>query len=652
MVSAVSSDSCYFCGNKRHPRIKCPAKEVFCNRCNKKGHFIKVCRSARSESTSTSASTNFTPTLASIAAPSGNGLEKSKCPIFIQNSRVQALIDSGSTDSFISQLLVEQLSLDVKKSEGQVHMASTSLCSQILGVCFVDILINDRTYKNVALKVMKDLCADVLLGLDFQSQHQSVLLNFGGTKEPLTVSSLSMFKTEPPQLFNNLSPNLKPIAAKSGQFRENDKEFIHREILRMTEEGIIQPSMSPWRAQVVVTSGERSKKRLVIDYSQTINRFTQLDAYLLPRVDEIVNKIAKFKYYSTIDLKSAYHQIPLWEEDRPYTAFKGDGALYEFTRMPFGITNGVAAFQRKMDEFVAEENLKSTFAFMDNITICGMSIDEHNQNLANFKKAAQHRNLTLNLDKCNFNVTSLNYLGYLISHDEIKPDPDRLKPLKELPLLTDQKSLKRVMGLFSYYSRWIPSFSDKISPLVKSKSFPLSPECVDAFEKLKLDIEHSVVGAIDESLPFKVEADASHVAISGILNQNGRPVAFFSRTLQGSELKHPPTEKEAAAIIESICHWRHLLTGKYFKLITDQKSVVFMLDKNVRSKIKNDKIYRWRVELSCYTFDIIYRKGVENIAADAISRIHCSSQSSVTLKSIHDSLCHPGVTRMTAFLRN
>ena len=168
---------------------------MFCNRCNKKGHFAKVCRSARSESTSTSASTNFTPTLASIAAPSGNGLEKSKCPIFIQNNRVEALIDSGSTDSFISQLLVEQLSLDVKKSEVQVHMASTSLCSQILGVCFVDILINDRTYKNVALKVMKDLCADVLLGLDFQSQHQSVVLNFGGTKEPLTVSSLSMLKT-------------------------------------------------------------------------------------------------------------------------------------------------------------------------------------------------------------------------------------------------------------------------------------------------------------------------------------------------------------------------------------------------------------------------------------------------------------------------
>ena len=256
-VSAVSSELCYFCGNKRHPRIKCPAKEVFCNRCNKKGHFAKVCRSARSESTSTSDSTNFTPTLASIAAPSGNGLEKSKCPVVIQNNRVQALIDSGSTDSFISQLLVEQLSLDVKKSEVQVHMASTSLCSQILGVCFVDILINERTYKNVVLKVMKDLCADVLLGLDFQSQHQSVVLNFGGTKEPLTVSLLSMFKTEPPQLFNNLSPNLKPIAAKSRQFSENDKEFIHREIQRMTEEGIIQPSTSPWRAQVVVTSGER-----------------------------------------------------------------------------------------------------------------------------------------------------------------------------------------------------------------------------------------------------------------------------------------------------------------------------------------------------------------------------------------------------------
>ena len=409
---------------------------------------------------------------------------------------------------------------------------------------------------------------------------------------------------------------------------------------------------SPWKSQVVVTKNERSKKRLVIDHSETINRFTQLDAYPLPNVDELVNKIAKYKYFSTIDLKSAYHQIPLRKEDRPYTAFEADGGFHQFTRMPFGITNGVACFQRSMENFIFEEEIDDTFGFMDNVTICGMNENEHDENLEKFNEAAKRRNLTFNKDKCTFRTTSLNFLGYNISQGEIKPDVERLKPLRYLPIPHNSKSLKRVICLFSYYSKWIKNFSDKIAPLVKSKSFPLSLECQNAFQNLKVDIENSVVCAIDENEPFELETDTSDVAILGVLNQNGRPVAFYSRTQQGPELKHPPTEKEACAIIESVRHWRHLLTGKHFKLITDQKSVSLMFDQHMKSKIKNDKIYRWRLELSCYSFDIIYRKGIENVLPDTFSRVYCSALSNDSLKSLHESLCHPGVTRMTAFGRS
>ena len=153
---------------------------------------------------------------------------------------------------------------------------------------------------------------------------------------------------------------------------------------------------------------------------------------------------------------------------------------------------------------------------------------------------------------------------------EIKPDPERLRPLKEMPALHDNKSMKRVLGLFSHYSKWISNFSTKVAPLVKNKVFPLSENCLRAFELLKLDIENSVVCAIDEESPFELETDASDVAIAGVLNQNGRPVAFFSRMLQKSELNHPAVEKEAYAIIDSVRHWRHFLAGKHFKLITDQ----------------------------------------------------------------------------------
>jgi transposase InsO family protein len=207
------------------------------------------------------------------------------------------------------------------------------------------------------------------------------------------------------------------------------------------------------------------------------------------------------------------------------------------------------------------------------------------------------------------------------------------------------------LGLFSYYSRWIPAFSDKVKPLSSCKTFPLSQQAVDAFESLKKSVEKAVITAVDESIPFDVETDASDVALAATLNQNGRPAAFFSRTLQGSELKHAAVEKEAQAIIEAVRHWRHFLTGRHFTLKTDQKSVSYMFDVQHKGKIKNDKIMRWKLELACYSFDIVYRPGKSNVAPDTLSRATCATTSD-SLYNLHESLCHPGVTRLYHFARS
>ena len=214
------------------------------------------------------------------------------------------------------------------------------------------------------------------------------------------------------------------------------------------------------------------------------------------------------------------------------------------------------------------------------------------------------------------------------------------------------KSLKRILGFFSYYSRWIKNFSEKIGLLVNTKSFPLAPEALASFQSLKKDIADSVVCAIDENASFTVESDASHSAIAATLNQSGRPVAFFSRTLRGSELKHASVEKEAQAVIEAVRHWRHFLTGRHFTLVTDQQSVSFMFDTKHQGKIKNENIMRWRMELLCYHFDIMYRPGVENIPPDTFSR-GCASvtPAAIELTELHDDLCHPGVTRMAHLVR-
>ena len=148
---------------------------------------------------------------------------------------------------------------------------------------------------------------------------------------------------------------------------------------------------------------------------------------------------------------------------------------------------------------------------------------------------------------------------------------------------------------------------------------------------MKEDLKSAALRPIDPSLPLVVETDASDHAIAASLNQDGRPIAFFSRMLNASEFNHPSVEKEAYAIVESLKYWKHYLLGRRFTLITDQRSVSFMFDNSKHGKIKNDKIARWRVDLSDYNYDIVYRPGKENRCADALSRDSITSSTCAAL---------------------
>ena len=194
---------------------------------------------------------------------------------------------------------------------------------------------------------------------------------------------------------------------------------------------------------------------MVIDYSQTINRFTELDVYPLPRIDQQVNELAKWKWFSTLDLKSAYYQVPLATEDRAYTAFEADGKLCQYCCLPFGVPNDDSCFQRIIDSVIADNELKQTFAYLDNITIGGFDKADHDCNLKMFLDAASKINLTFN------DVTEIDILGYRISQGSIRPDPERLRPLIELPIPKSSKELKGCLGMFAYYARWIRNFSGK-----------------------------------------------------------------------------------------------------------------------------------------------------------------------------------------------
>ena len=330
-------------------------------------------------------------------------------------------------------------------------------------------------------------------------------------------------------------------------------------------------------------------------------------------------------------------------------------AQIQYTRLPFGVTNGVSFFQRLVDELIEKYKLSGTFAYLDNITVSGVNKNDHDIKLNALLNAAKSEGLTFNDSKCTYCRTEIDLLGYRVSHNVIQPDPERLRPLLEMKCPNSKSELRRVIGMFSYYAKWVHNFSHKIRPLIQanlSSSFPLSEKSLNAFNLLRKELCSACLTCIKEGVPFVVECDASNHTLSSTLNQGGQPVAFHSRTFTPTEFRYSTVEKEAVAIIDAVRKWSHFLYGKRFTLLTDQQAVSYMFNPTKIGKIKNNKIQLWRSELGNFNYEIKHRPGAQNLAADALSRLCSMSPHPLNLRDIHNRLGHPGVTRLSHFIRS
>ena len=647
----VDQKTCMFCGRDRHPREQCRARNSTCRNCLKKGHWDVVCKAPKAGVSSISqqpveATTPWAPAMYSLGSFHPKVVQSAS----VNHVPARALADTGANITCISKKFADDHHLEVFQCDKVVQLAAKHT-ARVKGFTIADLEFQGHTYPSKALDILPDLVEEVVIGTDLMEEHDSVTIQFGGSKAPLVLNSLSHLSVTAPSLFSNLTSDCAPVAAKSRRYSAADTAFINEQVDKLLASGIIEPSHSPWRAQLLVHRSPNHKTRMVVDYSETINRFTELDAYPVPLIEDVVAEMAKYNVYTSLDAKDAYNQLLMQLLDRPYTAFQAGKGFYQFTRVPFGLRNSGAVFQRVMDTMIKGEDLKGAVFYVDNAYIGGVDQADHDRNLAKFLEASRKLNITFNVSKTVLSSNSLSILGHYICNNTIRPDPERVKPLLDLPPPNSLPEQRRVVGMFAYYSRWIAKFSEFIHPIVKNTKFPLSGEALNGFNKLKSVLAEAALQPILDNVPFTVETDASNFAIGATLNQNGKPVAFLSRTLQGSELHHSAVEKEAYSIVEALRKWHHLLYGQQFSLVTDQRSVAFMFDTRHKSTIKNAKILRWRIELSALSFNIMYRPGTENAAADAFSRVS-SILNKESLKDIHSSLCHPGVTRLYHYVRS
>ena len=625
-LNVIKKNACTRCGYYNHVNKHCPALTARCKKCSMIGHYAKRCKT-KSVRPASIASTGTDFNQLSIEYKCKHccrlNLESfNKDYVIINNKNILTLFDTGSDENFISESVLSYIGNPklVQVKEMRVRLADGNETLLINKACNIDLTYKSKLYKNVRLLVFSSTLNDLILGGPFFKLHNKIVFSPNGDLPSFQVARLEalrpLMEVAP---FQHLSSDIKPIAIKSRKYSPGDEEFISSEISRLLDLNIIEESSSPWRAQLLVVK-KSENPRLVIDYSQTINRFTYADAYPLPNIETLVNGLAANNYFTKIDLKNAYHQIPINSRDYKYTAFEANGRLFHFKRLSFGLTNGSQCFQRVMNSLVERYKLSKVYPYLDDITIAGTTKEEHDNNLSAFLKVARSHNLTFNDKKCIYGVKSIKILGYEISDNQLRPDPDRMQGIINYPIPDNMKSLGRLRGMLAYYARWIRNFSGKIEPLVKA-TLPLNEMAVSSIRELIKELGNSVRAPINYDKPFVVETDASKHSISGTLSQEGRPVSFFSRTLNKSEISHSIIEKESYAIIESIRRWHHLLKIMPFKIITDQRSVSFIFDDKHEGVIKNEKIARWKIELMPYKFTIEYRPGRENVAADALSRM-------------------------------
>lgn len=420
-----------------------------------------------------------------------------------------------------------------------------------------------------------------------------------------------------------------PINTKQYRYPPIHKQEIQKQVNELLENDIIRASTSPYNSPLWIVpkkpdSQGNKRWRMVIDY-RMLNEKTIGDAYPLPSINEILDQLGGARYFSVFDLASGFHQIGMSEGDIEKTAFSTPHGHYEFTRMPFGLKNAPATFQRLMDSVLSGLQGAEMFVYLDDIVIYANSLKDHSHKFNKLAERLRVANLKLQPDKCEFLRREVAYLGHIISEDGVKPDPNKLRAVKEFPRPKNAKNIKQFLGLAGYYRRFIQNFSKISKPLTtllkKETRFTWSDAQETAFTRLRDALcEEPVLQYPDFTKSFIVTTDASDTAIGGILSQGeigkDRPVAYASRLLHGAELNYSTIEKECLAIVFSVEHFRSYIYGREFTLVTDHKPLVWMHS----VKDPTSRLLRWRLRLAEYEYKVVYKAGKTNVNADALSR--------------------------------
>lgn len=407
-----------------------------------------------------------------------------------------------------------------------------------------------------------------------------------------------------------------------------DKKEIEKQIARLLENKLIEESYSPFAAPVTLAfkKDENKKSRLCIDFRE-LNKIVIPQAQPFPLINDLIIKTRNCKYFTSLDINSAFWSIPLRVEDKHKTGFITQEGHFQWTCLPFGLKTAPAIFQRILSNILRKHNLK-VFSenYIDDILIFSESFEEHIEHIEKVIKAIVQEGFRLKFKKCTFAAKSVKYLGHIIEHNTVRPLKDNLVSIQNFPTPKNQKNIRQFLGKINFYHEYIPRSSILLDPLHKllrkNEKFIWTEGCEKAFREIKkLLCSQPVLEIFDKDLPIHIYTDASLEGIGAIFKQvqeNGKekPVAYFSKKLNEAQKRKKAIYLECLAIKEAVKYWQHWLIGRKFTIFSDHKPLENM---NIKART-DEELGELSYYLSQYNFEIKYIPGKDNIEADSLSR--------------------------------
>ena len=431
-----------------------------------------------------------------------------------------------------------------------------------------------------------------------------------------------------------------PIASKPYTLSLRHYDWVQKEVTTLEKAGIITKSISPWASPVVIVPkksapGEPPQRRMCVDFRRLNKQLPEvknmsggkgrISLVPLPKIDELYAKLQAYKVFSTLDLRLGYYHIGLSDSAKPKTAFVVSGmGKFEFNRVPFGLAQAPAYFQRLINEVLTDCNF--AMGYLDDIIIFSKTKEEHLQHLEEIFEWLQKAGLKLKLQKCSFFKKHIQYLGHLISDEGIQPLPEKLESITKMPVPQNTKQVKQFLGLVGYYRKFVPRFSDIARPRTqhtqKNEGFNWSTECDKFFHMLKDYLQEALILRYpDPTADYILYTDTSKYAYAGVLTQSidgtDHPVAYTSGLFRGSQLNWAALTKEAYAIYMSVKKLSFYLDSVQITLRSDHLPLKKFLEKNTM----NAKVNNWAVELESQNINFEFIAGTKNVLADILSRL-------------------------------